>query len=106
MKHQALQQSKLGSEWLKEPSHSPQGMVLPLEEDLSTLEYTCSASAACQHETTAYKESQVAHLKKEEKEDQTLDSPSMESKKPQRHTSPDASASQKCSCLPSKFEGI
>ncbi|XP_016296737.1 serine/threonine-protein kinase SIK1-like [Sinocyclocheilus anshuiensis] len=101
MKHQALQQSKLGSEWLKEPCHSPQGTVLPLEEDLSTLEYTCSASAACQLETTAYKESQVGHLKKEEKEDQALDSPSVESRKSQRHTSPDASASQKFSCLPS-----
>uniref|UniRef100_A0A672SBL0 non-specific serine/threonine protein kinase n=1 Tax=Sinocyclocheilus grahami TaxID=75366 RepID=A0A672SBL0_SINGR len=101
MKHQALQQSKLGSEWLKEPCHSPQGMVLPLEEDLSTLEYSCSASAACQLETTAHKESQVGHLKKEEKEDQALDSPSVESRKSQRHTSPDASASQKFSCLPS-----
>lgn len=106
MKHQALQQSKLGSEWLKEPCHSPQGTVLPLEEDLSTLEYTCSASAACQLETTAYKESQVGHLTKEEKQDQSLDSPSVESRKSQRHTSPDASASHKFSCLPSKFEGI
>lgn len=106
MKHQALQQSKLGSEWLKEPCHFPQGTVLPLEEDLSTLEYTCSASAACQLETTAYKESQVGHLTKEEKEDQSLDSPSVESRKSQRHTSPDASASHKFSCLPSKFEGI
>uniref|UniRef100_A0A8C2AKW4 non-specific serine/threonine protein kinase n=1 Tax=Cyprinus carpio TaxID=7962 RepID=A0A8C2AKW4_CYPCA len=75
-KHQALQQSNLGSEWLKEPCHSPQGMVLPLEEDLSTLEYARSASAACQLETTAYKELQVGHLKKEEKEDQALDCPS------------------------------
>lgn len=80
--------------------------MLPLEEDLSTLEYTCSASAACQLETTAYKESQVGHLTKEEKEDQSLDSPSVESRKSQRHTSPDASASHKFSCLPSKFEGI
>ncbi|XP_058635043.1 serine/threonine-protein kinase SIK1-like isoform X1 [Onychostoma macrolepis] len=101
MKHQSLQQSKLGSEWLKEPCHSPQETVLPLEEDLSTLEYTCSASAACQLETTAFKESQVGHLEKEEKEDQALDSPSVESRKSQRHTSPDASASQKVSCLPS-----
>ncbi|XP_052403044.1 serine/threonine-protein kinase SIK1-like [Carassius gibelio] len=94
-KHQALQQSNLGSECLKEPCHSPQGMVLPLEEDLSTLEYTCSISATCQLET------QVGHLKKEEKEDQALDSLSVESRKSQRHTSPDASASQKFSCLPS-----
>uniref|UniRef100_A0A9J8BSG3 non-specific serine/threonine protein kinase n=1 Tax=Cyprinus carpio carpio TaxID=630221 RepID=A0A9J8BSG3_CYPCA len=98
-KHQALQQSNLGSEWLKEQCHSPQGMVLPLEEDLSTLEYARSASAACQLETTAYKELQVGHLKKEEKEDQALDCPSVESRKSHRHTTPDASASQKFSCI-------
>ncbi|RXN02854.1 serine threonine- kinase SIK2-like protein [Labeo rohita] len=72
MKHQALQQNKLGTEWLKEPCHTPQETVLPLEDDLSTLKYTCSASAACQLETTVYQESQVGHLKKEEKEDQAL----------------------------------
>ncbi|KAK2908893.1 hypothetical protein Q8A67_004730 [Cirrhinus molitorella] len=93
MKHQALQQNKLGSEWLKEPSHTPQGTALPLEDDLSTLEYTCSTSAACQLETTVYQESQVGHVKKEEKEDQAPVS-SVESKKSQRHTPPDASASQ------------
>lgn len=106
MKHQALQQNKLGTEWLKEPCHTPQETVLPLEDDLSTLKYTCSASAACQLETTVYQESQVGHLKKEEKEDQALVSPSVESRKSQRHTPPDASASQKFSCLPSKFKGI
>ncbi|XP_050975785.1 serine/threonine-protein kinase SIK1 isoform X1 [Labeo rohita] len=100
MKHQALQQNKLGTEWLKEPCHTPQETVLPLEDDLSTLKYTCSASAACQLETTVYQESQVGHLKKEEKEDQALVSPSVESRKSQRHTPPDASASQKFSCLP------
>ncbi|XP_073699257.1 serine/threonine-protein kinase SIK1-like [Garra rufa] len=99
MKHQALQQSKLETEWLKEPCQTPQGTALPLEDDLSTLEYTCSTSAACQLETLVYQESQGGHVKKEEKEDQAPVSPSVESRK--SHTPPDASASHNFLCLPS-----
>ncbi|XP_043100236.1 serine/threonine-protein kinase SIK1-like isoform X2 [Puntigrus tetrazona] len=98
MKHQALQQSRLGSESLKE---SPRGTVLPLEEDLGSLQYTCSSSAACQLDTAAYEVSQVGHLKEEEKGDQALDGVPVESRKSQRRISSDASASQTFSCLPS-----
>lgn len=103
MKRQALRQNKLGTERLKIPGQNPSA-VLPLEEDLSTLEYTFSASATCQLETTVYQESQPRDLKKEEEEeeDQSTINPSVGSRKSQKHTPSDASASQNFSCVPSK----
>ncbi|KAK9981035.1 hypothetical protein ABG768_000604 [Culter alburnus] len=98
MKRQALQQNKLGTEWLKVQGQNPSA-VLPLEDDLSTLEYTCSASATCQLETTGYQESQPGDLKKEEEDNQPTINPSVGSRKSQRHTPSDAS--QNFSCLPS-----
>ncbi|XP_051763080.1 serine/threonine-protein kinase SIK2-like [Ctenopharyngodon idella] len=100
MKHQSLQQNKLGTEWLKVPGQNPSA-VLPLEDDLSTLVYTCSASATCQLQTTGYQESQPGDLKKdEEKDNQSIINPSVGSRKSQRQTPSDACASQNFSCLP------
>lgn len=102
MKRQSLQQNKLGTEWLKVPGQNPSA-VLPLEDDLSTLVYTCSASATCQLQTTGYQESQPGDLKKdEEKDNQSIINPSVGSRKSQRQTPSDACASQNFSCLPSK----
>lgn len=106
MKRQALQQNKLGTGWLKVPGHNPSATMLPLEDDLSTLEYTCSASASCQLETTGYQKSQPGDLKKREEDDQSTINPSVGFRKSQRHTPSNACASQNFSCLPSKFEGL
>ncbi|XP_067297635.1 serine/threonine-protein kinase SIK2-like [Pseudorasbora parva] len=102
MKRQALQQNKLGTEWLKVPGHNPPAKVLPLDDDLGTLEYTCSASANCQLETTTYQESLPGDLKREEEEDNHSSiNPFGRSRKSQRHIPSDACASQNFSCLPS-----
>lgn len=101
MKRQALQQNKLGTGWLKVPGHNPSATMLPLEDDLSTLEYTCSASASCQLETTGYQKSQPGDLKKREEDDQSTINPSVGFRKSQRHTPSNACASQNFSCLPS-----
>lgn len=101
MKRKALLQN-----WLKVRGHNPSATMLPLEDDLSTLEYTCSASATYQLETTGYQKSQPGDLKNREEDDQSTINPSLGFRKSQRHTPSNACASQNFSCLPSLKESL